>query len=489
MKLVAGRAKTKPDGLILFFIQGEKNLSGLALEVDRLTGGGVRKLLGLGFKGKRGETELLVVKSGRWNLVALTGLGEEKKVDYEAYREAMAAGVRRLSRYSVKTVEAQVLAAGNCVSDEEGVAEAMGESCFFACYRYREFKTNDKQSLEEVYFLAEPDKIASGLKRAEVVGEEHCLARDLVNKPGWTLGPEEFAKAAQAGAKKSGLKVKVYDHKQLAKLGYNGILMVGRGSARPPKLVEIVYKGAGANSPFIGLVGKGVTFDAGGISIKGSEGMEKMKYDMAGAAAVLGTIRAAGRLKLKVNLVAVLPLVENMPDGCAQRPGDVVKMADGSFVEVMSTDAEGRMILADGLYHCSKFKPAQMIDIATLTGAAKIVLGRYAIPLLGNDEALLARVSQAGAQSGERCWTLPLWDEYKELLRSEVADLKNSSWTREAGTIVGGIFLKRFVNDSPWAHLDIAGTGWSDESHPYLGRGPTGKGMRLLVRYLREVRF
>jgi len=484
MKLFAGKSRAKPDAVFLFFREGEKEFSPVAAQIDRLTKGGIKRIFGLGFKGKRKESELIAVTGARWPLAVLLGVGEREKLDGEAFREAAAAGLKRICKYSVKSVEVELIdVKGSLISLEEE-ARAVGEACWFSTYQYQEFKAAERKAPAQVWLLGDAAKTENAAKRASVVGEEHCFVRDLVNQPGSVLYPEQFAELALKSARAYGLKAKVYDEKALKKMGYNGILRVGQGSRRPARLVTLEYRGATGKKPLIGLVGKGVTFDSGGISLKGPEGMERMKDDMAGAAAVLGVLRAVARFKLKINLVGVLPLAENMPGGGAQRPGDIIRMADGTTVEVISTDAEGRLILADGLYHCRKFKPSQMIDIATLTGACKIALGRFAIGLMGNDEKLLTSLSQAGLLAGERCWTLPLWDEYKELIRGTVSDLRNGSWGREAGTIIGGVFLKHFVADTPWAHLDIAGTAWAEEAHPYLGKGPTGKGLRLLVSYL-----
>jgi len=487
MKLLAGRCKAKADAVFIFFLQGENGLTKIGNQVDRLSKGGIKRILNLGFKAGRKDSELLVLPAGRWRLAVLLGLGQRKELSGEAFREAVAAGFKRISRYKVKRIEIELIDAKESGLSLEEEARTIGEACWFANYRYQEFKKPESPSAQEVWLLGESEKIKKVLKKADVVGEEHCYVRDLVNKPGYELGPENFVEEAKISARGFGLQIKVYDEKALSKMGYNGILRVGRGSKRPPRLLELRYNGATAGKGLMGLIGKGVTFDTGGISLKSPEGMEKMKDDMTGAAVVLGVMRCAARLKLNLNLVSVIPLVENMPGGDAQRPGDIIRMADGTTVEVISTDAEGRLILADALYHCQKIGAKPMIDVATLTGAARTVLGRFAICLMGNNEELLAKVSQAGVQAGERCWILPLWDDYLELLRSEVADLKNGNWGREAGTIIGGIFLKKFVQDVPWAHLDIAGVAWADEAHPYLGKGPTGKGMRLLVRYLEEL--
>jgi leucyl aminopeptidase len=487
MKVFAGRSKDRPDAIFLFFEQGKKELSAPAREVDRLSHGGVSRVLEMGFKARRRDSELLVVPTGRWRLAVLLGLGEPSKLDAEALREAVAAGLGRVCKYKLKIVEVELIESRHGGLGGEESARATAEAFWYSSYQYKEFKAAENHFPSEVRLLGDASKIGKALQKAEVTGQEHCFVRDLVNKPGSELWPEKFAQIARRSARECKLKITVYDEKALVRMGYNGIASVGRGSERPPRLVVLRYQGAGPGKPLIGLVGKGVTFDTGGISLKPPEGMEKMKDDMSGAAAVLGAMRAAARLKLRLNLAAVIPLAENMPDGTAQRPGDILRMGNGTTVEVISTDAEGRLILADALHHCAKLRPKQIIDIATLTGACTIALGRFAIALMGNDEKLLAKISQAGLAAGERCWMLPLWDEYKELIRGSVSDLRNVGRGREAGTIIGGVFLKQFIGDSPWAHLDIAGTAWSDDTHPYLGRGPTGKGLRLLVRYLDEL--
>jgi len=482
MKLFAGKAKGKPDAVFLFFLEGEKNLSTAAREADRLCKGQVKKLLEMGFKAGSRESELVHLPAGRWRMAVMLGLGERKTLDSERFREAVAAGLKRLCKYSLKSVEVEMINAKGTMVIEPEQARAIGEAAFFAGYRYREFKKDDGSFPSELCLFGNEGDISAPVKKAEITGQEHCYVRDLVNKPGADKFPEMLAKEARKAAKEFKLEIKVYDERSLKKMGYNGILRVGQGSSRPPRMVMLRYRGA--NKPLIGLVGKGVTFDTGGISLKGPEGMERMKDDMTGAAVVLGVIRAAARMKLRQNLVAVIPLAENMPGAAAQRPGDILRMGDGTTVEVISTDAEGRLILADAIHHCRLQKPAKIIDVATLTGACNIALGRFAIGLMGTDEELMTGLSHAGLVAGERCWALPLWDEYKEMIKGEISDLRNVGRGREAGTIIGGMFLKNFARKTPWAHLDIAGTAWAIEPHPYLGKGPTGKGLRLLLRFL-----
>jgi len=481
------RAKVKPEGaqgIFLFCLENQTRLSRLGEQVARISGE-IKKLFKLGFKAREGEAELVLLHQAPWQVAVLIGLGKKEKLTSESFRRAVGAGVRRIKKYALKSLEVEIFEPGIRVLGKEEVARALAEGFWFSCYQYQEYQERESKFPQQIFLVGETKGLKSVLERAEALGGEHQYIRDLINRPGGDLGPEEFAQQAKEAGKKLGLKVRVFGEPELKRMGYNGILRVGQASSRPPRLVVVEYQGA-KKKP-VALVGKGVTFDSGGISLKRSEQMDRMKYDMAGAGAVLGTVRTCARLNLKEHLIGVIPLVENMPGGGAQRPGDIVRMADGTTVEVISTDAEGRMILADALYHSQKFSPRAIIDLATLTGSATIALGRYAIALLGNDQRLLNALLDAGEKSGERCWLLPLWEDYQELVKSPVADLRNVGKGREAGTIVGAVFLQKFVKKGlPWAHLDIASCAWSDEEHPYLGRGATGVGLRLLVRYLED---
>jgi len=282
--------------------------------------------------------------------------------------------------------------------------------------------------------------------------------------------------------KKHGVKVTVLDLAAIKKEGMGALLSVAQGSEQEPRFITLEYQGGGDRAPVV-LVGKGVTFDAGGISIKPAQSMEDMKYDMSGAAAVLGTFEALGTLKPKLNVIGVIPSTENLPSGTAIKPGDVVKSHLGKTIEIVNTDAEGRLILCDALSWARRYKPAAVLDAATLTGAVSIALGKEAIGLMGTDEALLAEVRDAGERAGERCWPLPLWDEYRELVKSDIADVRNSGG-RGAGTIAGGWFLREFVEGFPWAHLDIAGTAYTDSEGPHQVKGPTAIGVRLFTEFL-----
>jgi leucyl aminopeptidase len=300
--------------------------------------------------------------------------------------------------------------------------------------------------------------------------------------PGNVCTPSYLAERAKQLANEHGFALTVLDRAQLQQEGMGALLAVAQGSAQEPRLIVLEYRGAADAAP-VALVGKGVTFDSGGISIKPAQNMEDMKFDMSGAAAVLGTFETLGRLKPKINVVGVIPATENLPSGTAVKPGDVVKSHLGKTIEIINTDAEGRLILCDALSYVRRFKPAAVIDIATLTGAVVVALGQVAIGAMGNDEPLLAEVRDAGERAGERAWPLPLWDEYRDLLKSDIADVKNSGG-RGAGSIAGGWFLREFVEGYPWVHLDIAGTAYTDGEGPHQTKGPTAVGVRLFTELI-----
>jgi leucyl aminopeptidase len=311
------------------------------------------------------------------------------------------------------------------------------------------------------------------------------LARDLVSQPGNVVTPAFLADTAQELAVSNNLKCRVYELEELKELGMNALVAVGKGSVETPRLIVLEYRGAGEKDRPVVLVGKGITFDSGGISIKPGAGMEEMKTDMAGSAAVLGAMTAAAGLKLPLNLVGVIPTAENMPDGKAYKPGDVVTSLSGTTIEITNTDAEGRLILCDALHFAQKYRPTAMIDLATLTGACVVALGHEASGLMGNDPRLVNALIKADERCGEQVWELPLWDGYGEAMKSDIADLKNAG-SREGGSITAGWFLKQFVGKTHWAHLDIAGTAWGDKSRPCAPKGATGVGVRLLIEYLRN---
>src|SRR3954465_9018550 len=329
-----------------------------------------------------------------------------------------------------------------------------------------------------------PRRLEAALSRGRIMGECSNLARELANEPGNTLTPREFAARAAALASEVGVGVEILDEKQIEKLGMGLLLGVARGSSEPPRLIVFRHDPPGATGPVLGLVGKGITFDTGGISIKPADGMERMKDDMAGGAAVACAMRAIALLKAPIRVVGVVPTTENMPGGRAMKPGDVLTGASGKTVEVINTDAEGRLILGDGLWYAQQLGATHLVDVATLTGACVVGLGKAASGLFGRPDSWRDLIRDVGLRAGDRCWPMPIYDEYFDQIRSEIADMINSGG-RAGGACTAAVFLKEFAGTGPWAHLDIAGTAWAEESKPFQPKGPIG----IAVRTLAELPF
>jgi len=371
------------------------------------------------------------------------------------------------------------------------VVQALAEGLLLAGYRFDQYLTkdaNEKPFLPAVGLLI-PSTLGKknaekAVATAEALVAGICRARDLVNQPGNQKSPAYLAETAQQIAADQGLSCSILGRDQLEKEGFGALLAVAGGSERQPCLITLEYRGGGQEEAPIVLVGKGVVFDAGGISLKPAEKMDEMKMDMAGGAVVLGTIQAVAALKLPVNLLAVVPAVENLPSGSAYRPGDIVTSLAGKTIEVLNTDAEGRLILADALTWVQRYNPRVVIDVATLTGACIIALGHHAAAVLGNHEGLIRALLKAGEGCGERLWQLPLWEEYRAQIKGDFADIKNTGG-RPAGAITAAAFLQHFAEKYTWAHLDIAGTAWAEKSSPGAPKGGTGFGVRLLFEYLR----
>ena len=361
----------------------------------------------------------------------------------------------------------------------EGVAQ--GGWQFTELKKQPEDPKPELEAVELVVDRADQEQAEAGRRRGEAIAAGYLLTRNLQMQPGNICTPRYLAEQAQALGKTYGFTVTVLDLAQIKKEGMGALIAVAQGSAEEPRFIVLEYKG-GTGAPVM-LIGKGVTFDSGGISIKPAQNMEDMKFDKSGATAVLGTFEVLGRLKPKINVVGLIPATENLPSGTALKPGDVIKSLAGKTIEIINTDAEGRLILCDALSYARRFKPAAVIDAATLTGAVVIALGHHAIGMLGNDEALLAEVRDAGERAGERSWPLPLWDDYRELLKSDVADVKNSGG-RAAGTIAGAWFLREFVDSFPWVHLDIAGTAYLESEGAGHAKGPTAVGVRLFTEFI-----
>lgn len=370
-------------------------------------------------------------------------------------------------------------------------AQAIAEGSILGLYRFQEFKSDlkpeDQHTISEMFIMASSaaEEAIKGAELGEIIARGTLLARDLANRPGNVLVPATLAEVAQELGVNKGLKVKVLGPEELSAQGFGGILGVGQGSANPPRFIILEYgEKKQGDLPTICLVGKGITFDTGGISIKPAENMELMKMDMGGAAAVLGTMQVVAEMKPAVHVVGLIASAENMPGPNAYKPGDILKTLSGKTVEVINTDAEGRIVLADALFYAQRYKPAAIIDLATLTGAITVALGPHAIGLMSNNDDLAQRVLDASNTSGERAWRLPLWDPYREMVKSDVADIKNSTG-RLGGSITAAAFLENFVGEYPWVHLDIAGTAWTDaRPRAYNPKGATGIGVRLLAELI-----
>jgi leucyl aminopeptidase len=412
--------------------------------------------------------------------VLLAGAGKAEKFDPAEMRKLAGAAVRHLKSKAVKSI-AMALDPEHASAD---FASAAVEGAILGEYEPDRYKTDDgeKKSVDRFTVVAAGEDLEDAVTRGRIVAEAQNFARALVNEPANLLTPNKVAEAARSMASEYGLECQVLDSERMELLGMGALLGVARGSAEPPALVVIRYRPReGKSTSHLGLVGKGVTFDSGGISIKPADGMEKMKYDMAGGAAMLGAMRAIAQLKPAIAVTAFIPCVENMPGSRAQRPGDIVTAMSGKTIEVINTDAEGRLILADALTYARKQGCTHLVDAATLTGAVVVALGHLNVGLFANDDGLRERVLGAAKSAGERMWPMPLEDDYKDYLKSAFADLANVGG-RWGGAITAAMFLKEFAEDTPWVHLDIAGTAWLDESKPFLAKGPTGLPVRTLVQ-------
>jgi leucyl aminopeptidase len=438
------------------------------------------------FTGARDETTLLYPSKGSAKRVLLIGLGDPAEVTAGALRRAAMIAGKRARTIGAPTA---VLALGAGVADSlpsEVVGQSLAEGVPFGAWHYPELKRPPESpkppflSCDLVTATADA-AFAAGVARGAAVAAGQTLTRELQVTPGNTCTPEYLAAQATALGKRHGIEVTVFDRAAIVKEGMHALLAVAQGSVLEPRFIILEYRGS-TDAPVV-LVGKGITFDTGGISIKPAASMEEMKYDMSGAAAVLGTFEMLGRLRPAVHVIGLVPTCENMPSGTAYRPGDVVGSHFGKTIEVLNTDAEGRLILADALSWARRYSPAAVVDCATLTGAIVIGLGHSATGVMGTDAALVTELIAAGERAGERAWELPLWDEYKEHIKSDIADVKNTGG-RPAGSITAALFLKEFVEGYPWAHLDIAGTAYTEREMPTQVRGPTGILVRLFTEFL-----
>jgi len=494
VELRQGDIRTRRAGVVaLGILQRESELSGAAAAVDRTCRGAIRELLKRrDFSGRFLEAATLFPPGLGAPRLILVGLGPRGELTAHRALQAAAIAARRAREMRAGTLALVPFGAGAGGLDPVRAAHATAEGLILGHYRFSAYRSDAGPPPLRSMVVLENDRGRAALMKAAVArgarwAEATCLARDLANTPGQDLTPERMAERAREIGRDVGAKVQVLGVPQLERLGMGALLGVGRGSSNPPRLIVLDRPPQGRRRtavPTVVVIGKGITFDTGGISLKPKENMHKMKYDMSGAAAVLGLFSALPSLDVPFRVVGVIASAENMPGSRALKPGDVVRAMDGTTIEVTNTDAEGRLVLADALGYARRFSPVAVVDLATLTGAVSIALGNLAAGLFANDEDLAAELIAAAALTGERLWPLPTWDEYLFDMKSDTADLVNSSGSREGGAILGAVFLKHFARGMKWAHLDIASTAWSPADRPHEPRGPTGFGVRLLLEWL-----
>jgi leucyl aminopeptidase len=419
--------------------------------------------------------------------IMVFGLGKDD-LDQELFRNVGGLIAKAALKLKSGKLHLQMIEGLNFADEEIGVA--LTEGLVLGSYRFDKYKKADPENKlnpikEIIIYASKAAPLSKAVARGQIAAIAACSARDMANEPGSHWTPSHFADAGRKLAKKYDLTCKVLGKSAMVKMGMGGIIGVNQGSSQPPKMVVLEYRSGGKKAPTLVLVGKGLTFDSGGISLKPGAGMQDMKYDMCGGAAVMATMQAIGELKPRgINIIGIIPATDNMPGPEALKPGDIITQYNGKTVEVINTDAEGRLILADALaYGVDKFKPTAVVDVATLTGAVIIGLGHHRTGMLSNDDKLADKLMVSGERCGELVWRLPLGDDYQKQLKSEVADLKNIGG-RPAGTITAACFLQEFVGETPWAHLDIAGTAWNYTKKSYVPKGPSGVGVRALIELI-----
>jgi leucyl aminopeptidase len=491
IKVITGDiTAVEADAIVVNLFEGVERPGGATGAVDKALDGAITELIKQGeFKGKLNEISI-VHSLGKVpaRIVAIAGLGKDSEFTIERTRTLAAEMCRSLRKLNCRRIATIVHGAGIGGVEPEAASQAITEGSLLGLYRFQKHMTKESENQEVAELLiVERDAgklqaLERGCRKGRIVAESTNLARDWTNEPANYMTPTELAKIAQELAGVHGLDLLVLDREQMEKEGMGSLLGVAKGSCQPPKLIVLGYKGDKKSSVTLGFVGKGITFDSGGISIKPSENMAEMKGDMAGAAAAMAAVSAIAQLKLKVNVTAVVPATENLPGGKALKPGDILKAINGKTIEVVNTDAEGRLILADALGYAVKRGFSSLVDVATLTGACHVALGDVCSGIFGNSQELVDEVVKAGAEAGERLWQMPMYEEYKEQNKSEVADIKNSGG-RYGGAITGAQFLSEFAGKTPWAHIDIAGTFMSEKEHGYLVKGATGVCVRTLVNF------
>jgi leucyl aminopeptidase len=473
------------DALVVSLFEGEKNLTGETAALDKILGGAIAQSIKQGrLTGKSGDFELFhALGDLSASMVVVMGLGKKDEFSADKLRGSIAGLCRNLRTNKAVTV---AMLLPEVTIPAEGRGQAIAEGAYLGLYTFRRHITKKPEypEMKELTLTcpaAEVSSVKKGVEKGRIMAVAANLARDMANEPSNFMTPSDIAGVAKEVAKKYKMEINVLEKAEMQALGMNGALSVAQGSCQAPKFIILRYRGKPAQVVDLALVGKGVSFDSGGISIKPSEGMGEMKGDMAGAASVIAAMSAIAQLKPSINVTAVVAAVENMPSGCAYKPGDVVKAMNGKTIEVITTDAEGRITLADALsYVNAKIKAKNIVDVATLTGACVVALGHVASAHFTNKQELADRVMAASKKSGELTWQLPMFEEYKEQNKSDVADMKNTGG-RPGGAITAALLLAEFAGDTPWVHMDIAGVDVSDKEHGYTVKGATGIPVRTLV--------
>jgi leucyl aminopeptidase len=483
------------QALAVAVFKDERADEGLLKELDEAAGGVVRSVIeSEELKGKEGETAYIHL-AGEGGVKArrllLVGVGERESYGLGQVAQMAGAAARLLRGRNVKSVG--LLARAPESLDAARAASAAVEGAIIGLFDTDKYRTVEKEerTIERLVLVIEGDDEEAarrGAERGRVVGEATNFTRDLANEPGAYMTPTILAERARDVAAEFGMEVDVLDQARMEQLGMGSLLSVARGSDQPPALIILKYMPEGKakveeGEDYLAIVGKGITFDTGGISLKPGENMELMKYDMTGGATVIGVMRAIAQLKPSIPILGVVPATENMPSGKATKPGDIVRAMSGKTIEVINTDAEGRLILADAVTYARELGATRIIDMATLTGAVSIALGDVNTAILGTDQQLIDEFIDAGQEVGEKFWQLPLDKEYTKQIKSDIADIKNVGG-RKAGTITAAAFIKEFTDGMPWAHLDIAGTAWGDEAKPFRSKGPTGVAVRALINFI-----
>lgn len=481
-------AGIKTDAIIVNHFEGVKQPEGATADIDKKLNGVILKLIKKkNIKGKLNEITLLhSMNKLPADKVAVLGLGKKQELTVNKVRGAIAEACRYLRGKGVASVASVVMGDGINKIKNDDVIQALTEGAVLGLYTFRRYMTKKENDFGEIKELTIVGKAKRPLEqviaRGKIIAEAANYARDMVNEPGNYMTPTRMAENARQLARKFGLKVEIFDRDKMKELGMGGLLGVSQGSQQPPKFIILSYQGRKSDQIDLALVGKGITFDSGGISIKPSENMADMKDDMSGGAAVLATISSLAQLKPAINVTAFIPATENMPSGTAMKPGDIIKAMNGKTIEVLNTDAEGRLILADALSYAVKSNAKAIIDIATLTGACQIALGKITTGAFTNNQSLLDKVIAAGKEAGEFTWQMPMFEEYKEFIKSDIADIKNTG-NRYGGAITAAKFLEEFVGKTPWVHLDLTGPD-NDKEKGYQVKGATGAPVRTLINFV-----